>query len=150
MIWPMKLLSRNSWPAVTPDSGDQSPAFFRLQTTSGVTYYQFVMRSTGTVIVSVPASNITGLQRDLCIIQRFTDTSGRIVFIITGFTLKGTQAGALWFAKNIMANPSAYAANVYVIGWNDASTPWTVSSVTIPAGNNDGFVDQAEIQKVYP
>jgi len=132
----------------TPESGDQSPAYFRPATISGAAYYQFVLRN-GTVIASVPSSDVTGLQRDLCLIQSFTDSNGRIIFIITGFTFKGTQAGALWFVKNVTANPAAYANNVYVIGWNDASARWTAGNLTV-TGNNDGFVDFVKIQNVYP
>jgi len=124
-----------------PAGADQSLAFFRASTAGGVAYYQFMLRAGGVVIASVPATEVTGLMRDLCLIQCFTDSGGRIIFIITGLTLKGTQAGALWFVKNVMANPSAYLGGVYVIAWNDSSTPWTIGRVTVPAGNNDGFVD---------
>lgn len=129
---------------------DQSPAFFRAQTIAGITYYQFVMRASSAVIVSVPVADVAGMQRDVCLIQSFTDSAGRIVFIITGLNAPGTQAGALWFAKTVMANPSAYANTVYVIGWNDTTTPWTAAGVTV-TGNNDTFVDYlTEIQKIYP
>jgi len=134
---------------LAPSGADQSPAFFRMHTVGGVTYYQFILRATSAVIVNVPASDVTGLQRDLALVQSFTDASGRVIFIATGLTLKGTQAGALWFVKSVMANPSAYTGSVYVIGWNDASTPWTIGGVTLSGGNNDGFVDYTEIRRIY-
>jgi len=111
-----------------PSGANQSPAFFRTQTLDGTLYYQLVLRATSPVIVSVPASDVAGLQKDLCLVQSFTDLSGRIVFIITGLNAPGTQAGALWFVKVVMANPSAYANSVYVIGSNDTTTPWQPST----------------------
>jgi len=48
-----------------------------------------------------------------------------------------------------MVNPPAYRGSVYVTGWNDTLTPWTASSVAVRRGNDDGFVDYVEIQKIY-
>jgi len=135
---------------LAPSGADQSPAFFRTATISGVLYYQFVLRAGNSTIVTVPASDVAGLQRDICLIQGFTDASGRVIFIITGLNAPGTQAGAIWFVKNVMANPSLYSGSVYVIGWNDTATAWTNAGVTA-TGNNNTFVDYpGEIQKIYP
>jgi len=122
----------NAWPH---ESGDQSPAYFRPATIGGVVYCQFVLRN-GTVIANVPASQIRGPHRDLCLIQSLVDSNGRAILVIAVLTLKGIQAGSLWFVENVMANPSLYA-------------PWTADKVTV-TGNNDRFMDFAEIQKVYP
>jgi len=126
---------------------DQSPAYFRAVNLGGVVYYQFILRSSGSVIASVPATDVTGLRRDLCLIQCFRDTDSRVALIITGLTLKGTEAGAFWVVRNVIKNPSSFMGSIYVIGWNDLSTAWSNASVTL-TGNNDGFVDDNEIQMI--
>lgn len=88
-----------------------------------------------------PVGRRLGGRRDVCFVQSFTDASGRIIFIITGLNAPGTQAGAIWFVKKVMADPASYANSVYVVAWNDLSTQWTAVSGFIKTGNNNGFVN---------
>lgn len=125
---------------------DRSPVYFRVTTLSGATHLQFVLRSTGVVIGDAAASDISSFQRDQAVVQSFADANGRLVFIITGFTYQGTVAGAKWFVRNVMPNPSAYTGSIVVVQWNDAPTAWLNGQ---SPGNDNLLVDDDEVIIIY-
>jgi hypothetical protein len=77
-----------------------------------------VRRDTGaTVVCATPTAT-----NDYFLMEAFTDSAGRLVFIIYGLQWSGTLAGFAYVVNSVLKNPSAYTSPWYVYRWQDASS----------------------------
>ena len=77
---------------------------------------------------TMPARDMVGSRRDMFIIEAFTDTNGRTVFIVYGFGWKGTFAGRLYFKNRIYPNITTFTDAWYVFEWVDGDTTVSCNS----------------------
>lgn len=73
---------------------------------------------------------------DIFLIEFFTDSHGRGVFVFYGYGWRGTWAAALYFRKVIYAEISEYTKPYYIFKWVDT--------------NNDGFPSADEVIENRP
>ncbi len=83
----------------------------------------YVQESTGRVIDSTRVSKqvLTASDSDIFVIELLTDTEGRNVIMVWGYTGRGAISAARMTKFEILANPGKYAATFYVGRWTDAS-----------------------------
>jgi hypothetical protein len=102
----------------TTRTGDQSPAYY----SEDSTFRYFVDRLSGARIdASMMPYSTAGTNQDNFIIMAFKDSAGRMVYIIYGFTWKGTYASAIFFKTKLYPNISAYTGSYYIFKWTDAT-----------------------------
>lgn len=106
-----------------------TPLYFYHDQAAG--QYQFRRSSDGAVAYGLPVADVTSGQKDLLMVEAFTDSSGNTVFIGYGFTFRGTYAMGKLLKARIAPNISSYAYSWYVYKWEDL--------------NGDGFQDLNEI-----
>jgi hypothetical protein len=87
-----------------------------------------VRRDTG---ANVDCSTPTATN-DVFVMEAFTDSAGRTVFIIYGRQWGGTLAGFAYVVNSVLKNPSAYTSSWYVYRWQDASSGPSANSIPDP------------------
>ena len=109
-----------------------TPVRFRHNTQEGT--YEFLAEEG--IIASLPTS--TDFSRaDLGLIEVFEDDSENLVYVVYGFTWRGTLAAALYLKDEMAGHLSNYPASYYVIGWTDRNgdaAPQTVEIAILASG----------------
>ncbi len=77
----------------------------------------FVVRATGQ---TYSFNTVSGA--DYFVIEAFTDSSGRKVFMLYGFSWQGTLAAAYFLNTYVRSHLSEFANSWYIYQWKDAST----------------------------
>ena len=86
----------------------------------------FARRDTGASVVCFKST----ATKDVFLMEAFTDSAGRPVYIIYGLQWGGTLAGFQYLVNFVLKNPSSYTSSWYVYQWTDA--PSGVSANSIP------------------
>jgi hypothetical protein len=81
--------------------------------------------------VNVDCSTPTATN-DVFILEAFTDSAGRTVFIIYGRQWGGTLAGFAYAVNTVLKNPSAYTSSWYVYRWQDATSGPSANGIPDP------------------
>ena len=89
----------------------------------------FVVRATGAKY-TVPPNGVgnVGPGHDLFLLEMFTDSQGRHVYVIYGFSWQGTLAAATYLNTYVRSHLSEFTNNWYIYEWNDASTGTSYNS----------------------
>jgi hypothetical protein len=99
-----------------------SPLYYNVQTGC------IVRRDTN---VNVDCSTPTATN-DVFILEAFTDSAGRTVFIIYGRQWGGTLAGFAYVVNKVLKNPSTYTSAWYVYRWQDATSGPSANGIPDP------------------
>ena len=86
------------------------------------------VRATGAQVVCV----LPTATNDYFLMEAFTDTAGREVFIIYGLQWGGTLAGFQYAVNFVLKNPSNYPDSWYVYQWQDATSGVSQNSIPDP------------------
>lgn len=106
-----------------------APLYFSYDAT---TYY--LKKKDGSTAGSISIPELTGLHKDMFVLEAFTDLKGNTVLIAYGITWKGTFAAGLYLKSVIAPNLAGYSHAWYVFRWDDL--------------NGDGMIDLNEISQV--
>jgi hypothetical protein len=93
----------------------QAPVYYE----STATDAQFRSRGTGTLLASLPFSQI-GSSKDMFVIESFVDSDGRYVLILYGFGGFGTWAAGTYY--KYLFDPSATHHEYRIYRWEDAAS----------------------------
>ena len=74
----------------------------------------------GEVVASLPADADFN-HTDLILVETFQDGNGNIVYVIYGFTWRGTWAGAVYFKERMYGKLNEYTGSYYILRWLDAN-----------------------------
>lgn len=85
------------------------------------------------ILASLP-SDTDFSNSDLFLVEAFMDANGNSIYIIYGFTWRGTWAGGIYFHDIIYSNINDYINSYYIFCWTDL--------------NNDGVPQHYEIEEV--
>jgi kumamolisin len=99
-----------------------APLYYNVQTGC------IVRRDTG---ANVDCSTPTA-KNDVFVMETFTDSAGRTVFIIYGRQWGGTLAGFAYLVNTVLKNPSSYTASWYVYRWQDATSGPSANGIPDP------------------
>ena len=113
------------------EEGGVAPVRF-LHDLEGGTYNFLV---DGEVVASLPADADFN-HTDLILVEAFQDGNGNTVYVIYGFTWRGTWAGAVYFKEHMYGKLNEYTGSYYILRWLDA--------------NGDGMPQTPEIMRVAP
>jgi hypothetical protein len=86
------------------------------------------VRGTGATVVCV----LPTATNDYFLMETFTDSAGRTVFIIYGLQWGGTLAGFAYLVNSVLKNPSAYTSSWYVYRWQDATSGPSANGIPDP------------------
>ena len=108
----------------TSTAADQSPIYYQ----SGGGNVWWTVRATEETVgqMAHPGSDAT---TDNFVIYHLTDADGRQVYVIYGFTYKGTYAAAIFFRTVFYPNLNAYTGDFYVFQWSDATSGWAQNRI---------------------
>ena len=98
-------------------------------------YFMF-LRQGGDVIAVLRRSAADSGHEDLFLVEVFADGSN-LLFVMYGFTWRGTWASGIYFKEVIAKNLNAYSESFYVFHWVDK-------------GKLDGVPQSNEIRQEYP
>ena len=112
---------------------DEVVHYYEVVQASSPLYYNagtgcFVSRASG---VSLDCSTPTPTN-DVFIMETFTDSANRMVFIIYGRAWPGSLAGFEYLVNFVLKNPSNYPNAWYVYRWQDASSGVSANSIPDP------------------
>jgi hypothetical protein len=85
-------------------------------------------RDTGaTVVCFTPTAT-----NDVFLMEAFTDSAGRTVYITYGLQWGGALAGIQYVVNSVLQNPSAYTNSWYVYQWQDATSGVSANGIPDP------------------
>jgi hypothetical protein len=59
---------------------------------------------------------------DYFVLEAFKDQSGRMVYLLYGWSWPGTVAATAFITETVLKNPAAFTHSWYVYRWDDATS----------------------------
>lgn len=97
-----------------------SPLRFQFITVGGTQSYAWYDRQ-DSIVASMPISLGEAGKSDMFLLESFRDPNDNLVFIIYGFTWKGTYVGGLFFKNYVKPNLASFVHHWYIYQWNDVN-----------------------------
>jgi hypothetical protein len=100
--------------------GVTSPIYADYTAIDGTESYAYFDRQ-GNVVASLLVSAGQAGTSDMFLVEYFKDANNNKVFIVYGFTWKGTYVGGVFFKTYVLPNLTGFTHGWYIFRWDDAN-----------------------------